>query len=417
MHGDFGRIHMRLAMAVLRLFQRGDPRSHRLVSWSAAAIARPSPRTSTASLAAAGYRDQGMRQEIPTAAMAEPPRTAPRGRAEADDKKVSMLIDFRSGCASAIPRRIAQALVLILGLATGLPSFADATAPAAAAFALDHAAEVDSGLLSVLGSFSSTRTSTAPTLHLPMFDPSLGHLDSVAVSVNTTASSFVVSPNGLLGLVSFASASRTLGYTITAGATTASDGTTRVDSGATLLTLLGLGTADIGGAQLAKTTTFTAPAELANFTGAGDVAVALSATDTLGVSTLLSLVNGAGFSGCGRYTGTVSLTYRYTPYAGSAQLSISKAASVSSAKSGDTITYTLVFTNNGASPISTLVIDDATPAYTTFLSATVATLPAGIAVAAVDAPVAGATGALVWTFAGQLAAQASGTVQYTVVVD
>jgi uncharacterized repeat protein (TIGR01451 family) len=40
-------------------------------------------------------------------------------------------------------------------------------------------------------------------------------------------------------------------------------------------------------------------------------------------------------------------------------------AGVASAKRGDTITYTLVFTNNGNNPVASSAIDDATPAYTT----------------------------------------------------
>lgn len=230
---------------------------------------------------------------------------------------------------------------------------------------------------------------------------------------------FTVAPSGLLSLVSFASATRTLGYTVTAGSTVASDGATRVASGGLLLTLLGLGSGEIGGVQLAKATAFTAAADVAGFTGAvaGDVSVSLAATDTLVAATLLSLANSAGFDGAGRCAGTVSVTYTDTPYPNNAQLSISKAASVASARSGDTITYTLVFTHNGASPISTLTIADATPAYTTFQSAGAAALPAAIAVSTVDAPSTGASGSLTWTFAGQLPAAASGTLQYTVVVD
>lgn len=314
-------------------------------------------------------------------------------------------------------RYAARAIALALCLLPGRPALADTLAAGGGSFALPHAAAVDSGLLSVLGWFTSSQTSRAPTLHLPMFDPSAGHLDSVSVSINTGGSTFSVSPSGLLSLVSYASASRSLDYTITAGATTASGGAVRSDSGGLLLTLLGLGSAEIGGAQLAKTTTFSTPADVAGFVGAGDVTVSLAATDTLGVATLLSLANGAGFSGSGRYVGTVSISYAYTPYANSVQLAISKAASVASARSGDTITYTLVFTNNGASPISTLKIDDATPAFTTFQSAGAVTLPAGMAVSIAGAPAAGATGPLVWTFVGQLPASASGTVQYSVVVD
>lgn len=328
-----------------------------------------------------------------------------------------MLINPGRRCASRILRRVAQALGLIACLAQGAPARANTSSPAAGGFAVNHAGAVDSGLVSVLGTFSTTSVSAAPTLRFPKFDPSAGHLDSVTVAVNTSSSTFAIVPSGVLSLVSFASASRSINYAVTTGTTFAADGVTRVDSGGVLLTLLGIGGSEIGGAQVAKTTVFTAAPDLANFAGTGTVAVDVSAVDTLTVSTLLSLVNGAGFSGSGRCAGSVSVTYAFTPYATNAQLAISKAASVASAKSGDTITYTLVFTNNGASPISTLSIADATPAYTTYQSAATVALPSGLAVSTLGAPAVGATGSLSWTFAGQLAAAASGTVQYTVVVN
>ncbi len=330
---------------------------------------------------------------------------------------MSMLINSRKRCAKPWHRRVAQALGLVSTLALAIPACANTSAPPGASFAISHAGAVDSGLISVLGTFSSTSVSAAPTLRFPRFDPSTGHLDSVTVAVNTSSSTFAIVPSGVLSLVSFASASRSINYAITAGSTYAADGVTRVDSGGVLLTLLGIGGSEIGGAQVAKTTAFNGAADLANFAGAGTVAVDVSAVDTLSVSTLLSLVNGAGFSGSGACAGSVSVTYAWTPYPTNAQLAIRKAASVSSARSGDTITYTLVFTNNGASPISTLSIADATPAYTTYQSTATVTLPSGLAVSTVGAAAMGAAGSLTWTFAGQLAASASGTVQYTVIVN
>jgi uncharacterized repeat protein (TIGR01451 family) len=94
----------------------------------------------------------------------------------------------------------------------------------------------------------------------------------------------------------------------------------------------------------------------------------------------------------------------------------SAAATADSANPGDTLQYTLTATNNGAQPLSTLVISDATPSYTTFVSAACpATLPAGITSCNVTAqPAVGASGAVQWTFAGSLAASASLTVTYQV---
>ncbi len=328
-----------------------------------------------------------------------------------------MLINSGRRCARRFLRHVAQVPGLILCLAPAVPAFANTTSAASGGFAMSHAGAVDSGLISVLGTFSSTSMSAAPSLRFPKFDPSTGHLDSVTVAVNTSSSTFAIVPSGVLSLVSFASASRSINYAITAGSTFAADGVTRVDSGGVLLTLLGIGGSEIGGAQVARSTAFTAPADLANFAGTGTVTVDVSAVDTLTVSTLLSLVNGAGFSGSGACAGSVSVIYAWTPYPTNAQLAIRKAASVASARSGDTITYTLVFTNNGASPISTLSIADATPAYTTYQSTATVTLPNGLAVSTVGAPAVGAAGSLTWTFAGQLAAAASGTVQYTVIVN
>ena len=312
---------------------------------------------------------------------------------------------------------LARAFSLVVGLGACGPACAQTVVVPSNAFAFNHVGAVDSGVLSILGSFTSTTTSAAPTIRLPRFDPSVGRLTGVSVSVNTSASTFTIAPSGVLSLVSFASATRSLGYTITAATTVATDGATRSDSGSVLLTLLGLGTSDIGGAQLSKTTTFSAASDLANFVGSGSVSVDLVASDTLGVSTLLSLLNGAGFSGSGRYAGSVSLTYSYAPYPSGAQLAIDKVASVATASSGDAITYTLTFTNNGISPIASLSINDETPAYTAYQASRTVALPGGLTAATVTAPVPGATGPLVWSFGGQLAAGASGTVQYTVLVN
>jgi hypothetical protein len=66
--------------------------------------------------------------------------------------------------------------------------------------------------------------------------------------------------------------------------------------------------------------------------------------------------------------------------------------------------------------LATLVIYDATPAFTTFVSAACpATLPAGITTCSVSTqPAVGASGALQWTFTGSLAASGSLTMTYQV---
>jgi uncharacterized repeat protein (TIGR01451 family) len=93
-----------------------------------------------------------------------------------------------------------------------------------------------------------------------------------------------------------------------------------------------------------------------------------------------------------------------------------RAATAVSANPGDALQYTLTATNNGAQSLTTLVINDATPAFTTFVSAACpATLPAGITACSVSTePAVGASGALQWTFTGSLAASGSLAVTYQV---
>jgi uncharacterized repeat protein (TIGR01451 family) len=89
-----------------------------------------------------------------------------------------------------------------------------------------------------------------------------------------------------------------------------------------------------------------------------------------------------------------------------------------SALPGQTLQYQLTFTNAGSTPLGTVVVDDATPAFTQFVKAQCpATLPAGLTACSVAAaPAAGGQGALQWAFTGTLAAgaQVSATYQVTV---
>ena len=87
---------------------------------------------------------------------------------------------------------------------------------------------------------------------------------------------------------------------------------------------------------------------------------------------------------------------------------------------GQTLQYQVSVVNQGSTALSTLVIDDATPAFTTFLTASCpapASLPAGLTSCTVAVqPAAGGTGALQWTFAGTLASGAQTAVTFQVVV-
>ena len=64
---------------------------------------------------------------------------------------------------------------------------------------------------------------------------------------------------------------------------------------------------------MASTSTFTSAGDLAQFTGTSPFTTTLTATDDFTVTTLLSLLNGAGLAGSGSYVGTVTVVYTYTP--------------------------------------------------------------------------------------------------------
>jgi uncharacterized repeat protein (TIGR01451 family) len=86
------------------------------------------------------------------------------------------------------------------------------------------------------------------------------------------------------------------------------------------------------------------------------------------------------------------------------------------ASPGETLQYTLTAQNNGPSGLTTLVVNDATPAFTTFLSAACpGTLPSGITLCTVTTkPAVGGTGAVQWTFTGSLTGAAQLAVTYQV---
>jgi len=113
--------------------------------------------------------------------------------------------------------------------------------------------------------------------------------------------------------------------------------------------------------------------------------------------------------------GTVSLVDLTTVLGGGGGLSLAKAVDLSTARPGDVLTYTVTYANLGSTPLSSIVIQDATPPYTVFVSGSCGTLGAGLTGCAVTAqPGVGASGAVKWTLAGTLAPGASGTVTYQV---
>ncbi|HXF78214.1 MAG TPA: hypothetical protein VN598_05100, partial [Usitatibacter sp.] len=94
------------------------------------------------------------------------------------------------------------------------------------------------------------------------------------------------------------------------------------------------------------------------------------------------------------------------------------AGTSNSAKPGDVLEYSITYTNPAGGALSSIVITDATPAFTTFQSAACgAPLPPGITSCTVTTqPAVNGSGSVIWTLGGSLAAGGSGTVLYQVKV-
>jgi uncharacterized repeat protein (TIGR01451 family) len=95
------------------------------------------------------------------------------------------------------------------------------------------------------------------------------------------------------------------------------------------------------------------------------------------------------------------------------------AGTANTARPNDVLEYTVTYTNGGSGPLNTIVITDATPAFTTFQSATcTAPLPASLTgCTATTQPGVGGTGAIAWTLTGALAPGSTGTVVFVVRVN
>lgn len=105
-------------------------------------------------------------------------------------------------------------------------------------------------------------------------------------------------------------------------------------------------------------------------------------------------------------------------FGGNTSFALVKTVNRTTAKPGDTLIYTLTFTNSGTTSISGIKISDATPTYTVFTSAACGAQPTGITGCAVSAqPAANAYGALEWTLTGTLLPGASGNVSFNVIVN
>ncbi len=98
-------------------------------------------------------------------------------------------------------------------------------------------------------------------------------------------------------------------------------------------------------------------------------------------------------------------------------LVLTKTVSTATALPGSNIVYTLTYTNNSDQTISGLVINDNTPAFTTFVSVVAGAPPTGLTGPTIVKPTVGTTGNIKWSFGGTLAPQATGSVTFTVKVN
>jgi uncharacterized repeat protein (TIGR01451 family) len=102
---------------------------------------------------------------------------------------------------------------------------------------------------------------------------------------------------------------------------------------------------------------------------------------------------------------------------GEAGLLLTKSVDRATALPGQTLLYTITYTNHSNGPLTTIKIYDSTPAYTVFNAAACGTLATGLtACTATAMPAAGATGSIEWTLAGSLLPGAIGTVTFQVTI-
>jgi uncharacterized repeat protein (TIGR01451 family) len=99
-----------------------------------------------------------------------------------------------------------------------------------------------------------------------------------------------------------------------------------------------------------------------------------------------------------------------------AGLTLVKTVNKATAAPGETLTYTVIYSNTSSEPLNNIVIFDSIPAYTTFLSAPVPQLPPNLTGVNVTTPAVGASGSIRWTFSGTLSPSQSAAVTFSVSV-
>ena len=102
---------------------------------------------------------------------------------------------------------------------------------------------------------------------------------------------------------------------------------------------------------------------------------------------------------------------------------------INQARPGETLEYRIRFSNNAVAPVRNLVVNDATPAYTSFVSASSGSRPATLTACAKRTPASTdavdcsavqtqqGKGVVSWMFDGPLDPGATGEVLYRVTVD
>ncbi len=99
-----------------------------------------------------------------------------------------------------------------------------------------------------------------------------------------------------------------------------------------------------------------------------------------------------------------------------AGLTLTKSVDKVTAKPGDTLVYTVNYVNSSSGDLSNVIISDATPTYTLFLSANCGVLPANLTLCTTTLPAVGGTGPIIFTFNGDLAPAAGSSVTFSVQV-
>jgi len=110
-----------------------------------------------------------------------------------------------------------------------------------------------------------------------------------------------------------------------------------------------------------------------------------------------------------------------TTTVGDSALRLQKAVDKAQALPGELLTYTITYTNTSSRPLTSLIITDATPVFSTFDGVSCGAPPTGLTcttpAAPTTAPPPGGTGPIIWGFTGSLLPGASSSVQFTVRVD